>query len=258
MPPLSYLEFHLLFVVPPILALGALAAVRDRAWWDLRPLSGLAIIVCLAVAYTTPWDNLLIAEGVWWYGEEVTAIHFWEAPLGEYLFFLLQPVLTGLWLFQFPAVRDVSLRIPTATRLVGITGGLLVSVAGFVLLGSQSTTYLGALLFWAGPVLAIQWGFGLSYLWELRRTVAVAVLVPTLYVWALDRLALDLGLWVISDAHTVGVSLLGLPIEEALFFLVTNVFVVQGLVLYMWLLDRVDATSVAERAPAVRQPDPDG
>jgi hypothetical protein len=34
------------------------------------------------------------------------------------------------------------------------------------------------------------------------------------------------------------VPLLGLPIEEAVFFFLTSLFVVQGLVLYIWLLER--------------------
>jgi lycopene cyclase domain-containing protein len=104
MAPISYLTFHILFVIPPIVVLGTLAIVRGQTWWGRRPLGGLAIVLVLAVGYTTPWDNLLIAEGVWWYGEGATAVHIWEAPVGEYLFFLLQPVLTALWLFQIPAL----------------------------------------------------------------------------------------------------------------------------------------------------------
>jgi lycopene cyclase domain-containing protein len=254
---ISYLSFHLLFVVPPIVLLGTLAVVRGRTWWGRRPLGGLAIIIALAVGYTTPWDNLLIAEGVWWYGEGVTAAHIWEAPVGEYLFFVLQPVLTALWLFQIPEIHDRSLSTPARTRLAGVAAGLVVSVAGFALLGATSTFYLGALLLWAGPVLAIQWGFGWPYLWGLRRTVALAVLVPTLYLCAIDVVALDLGIWVISKEHTVGLALLGLPVEEALFFLLTNLFTVQGIVLYMWLRDRVDVATVERWTAAIESRRPD-
>jgi lycopene cyclase domain-containing protein len=241
MSEISYLTFHLLFVIPPLVTLGALALVREGTWLAGRPLGGLAIIVALALVYTTPWDNLLIAEGVWWYGDGATAAHIWKAPVGEYLFFILQPVLTALWLFQMPDIGDMSLSIPASTRLVGVVAGLLVSVVGFLLLGTTSTFYLGAILLWAGPILAVQWGFGWPYLWRLRRTVGVAILVPTLYYWVIDAIALELGIWVISTEHTIGLSVLGLPVEEATFFLVTNVFTVQGIVLYMWLRHRLDA-----------------
>jgi lycopene cyclase domain-containing protein len=116
-------------------------------------------------------------------------------------------------------------------------------VVGLLLVGSQSTLYLGAILLWAGPVLALQWGFGWSYLWTVRRTVAIALLVPTLYLAFIDRIAIGLGLWSISPTYTVGITLFGLPIEEALFFLLTNVFIVQAVVLYMWLLDRLNVAT---------------
>jgi lycopene beta-cyclase len=236
--PLSYLDFHLLFVLPPIALLLALTFRREAVWWGRGPLSGLAIILVLAVAYTTPWDNLLIAEGVWWYGEGTVLFTVWYAPIEEYLFFVLQPILTALVLFQFPEVRDRSLRIGGRARAVGVLAGLAVSAVGLALLTNTATFYMGAILAWAGPILAIQWGFGWPYLWAVRRSVALAIALPTLYLWVIDRVAIGLGIWVISDTHTVGLTLLGLPVEEALFFLVTNVFVVQGIVLYLWVLDR--------------------
>ena len=246
MAPLTYLEFHLVFVLPPMVALGVLAIYRKGAWWGPQPLSGVAIVLFLAFVYTTPWDNLLIAEGVWWYGEGTTAGQLWHAPVGEYLFFLLQPVLTALWLFQFPAIRDRSLRIGAGRRVVGAVAGLSVSAVGYVLTGTTATFYLGAILLWAGPILAIQWSFGWPYVWEIRRTALVALAVPTLYYWLIDRLAIDVGLWTISSEHTIGIGLLGLPVEEALFFLTTNLFVVQCLYLYMWLLDRAGSGALSE------------
>jgi lycopene cyclase domain-containing protein len=81
MAPLTYLEFLLVFFVPPIVLFGVLAAVRDQSWWGWRPVSGLAVIICIAVVYTTPWDNLLIAAGVGEYGDGTTLVHFWVAPL---------------------------------------------------------------------------------------------------------------------------------------------------------------------------------
>ncbi|UWG50551.1 Lycopene cyclase family protein [Halalkaliarchaeum sp. AArc-CO] len=252
-PPLSYLEFHALFILPPIFLLGWLAHRRSGAWWGRRPLSGLGIILVLAVVYTTPWDNLLIDVGVWWYGDGAVVETIWHAPVEEYLFFVLQPILTALFLFLFPTGEDLSLRIPSSHRFVGAVGGLGLGAVGWFLLGSSSTFYMGAILLWAGPILAIQWAFGLTYLWRVRRRVALAILVPSVYLWIVDRIAIGMGIWVISEEYTTGYTLFGLPIEEATFFLVTNIFVVQGIVLYMWLLDRAsDVPALAgalERTP---------
>ncbi|MEY7850671.1 lycopene cyclase domain-containing protein [Natrarchaeobius sp. A-rgal3] len=238
MNSLTYLQFHLVFTIPPILVLGWLAARRERARWGREELSGLAIIVCLAVAYTTPWTNAMIPEGVWWYGEGAVLATIWHTPLEEYLFFVLQTTLTAFWLFQFLDVSDVSLRLPANHRLAGVLAGVGICAGGWVLLGTTSTFYLGAILLWAGPILAIQWGFGLTYLLRERRQLLLAIGVPTLYLWVADWIAISLGIWMISESHTIGVGLAGLPLEEALFFLAANVFVVQGLVLYVWVLDR--------------------
>lgn len=247
MTMLTYLQFHLLFLLPPIVGLGILTVYRADTWDGIRPFTGLGVLILLAVLYTTPWDNILIANGVWWYGDWATLIHFWEAPLGEYLFFILQPILVGLWVFQFPRLLDYPLRAVIRThRLLGIGAGLAISVVGYLLLAALPTYYLGAILLWAGPILAIQWGFGWPYLWKLRRTVLVYVVPPTLYLGAIDRIAIELGIWQLSGAHTTGVTVGGLPVEEGLFFLLTTVFSVQTLLLYMWLCDRVDRGELRE------------
>jgi 15-cis-phytoene synthase/lycopene beta-cyclase len=53
--------------------------------------------------------------------------------------------------------------------------------------------------------------------------------LPTVYLWAVDTLALRRGTWVISTGTKYGVHLWdGLEVEEALFFLVTNTLIVFG------------------------------
>ncbi|GAB3024845.1 lycopene beta-cyclase [Natronobiforma cellulositropha] len=244
---LTYFGVHLAFILPPILVLGWLARRRPDAWWGERPLSGLGIIVVLALVYTTPWTNHLIPRGVWWYGEGVVIATVWHTPIEEYLFFALQPVLTAFWLFQVPVIADRPLSIRLSHRLLGVAGGAALAGVGWLLTDTASTYYLGWLLLWAGPVFAIQWGFGLTYLWELRRSLLVAVAVPTVYLWLVDWIALERGVWAISETHTIGFAPLGVPVEELLFFLVTNLFVVQGIVMYMWLLEcREDVPSLTD------------
>lgn len=53
--------------------------------------------VCLlALVYTGPWDNLLIASGVWSFGSHrVLGLFIGRVPLEEYGFYILQVFLTG-------------------------------------------------------------------------------------------------------------------------------------------------------------------
>lgn len=57
------------------------------------------------------------------------------------------------------------------------------------------------------------------------------VLPVTLWLCIADRCALGMGIWTISPASSTGVTLAGLPVEEALFFGVTCLLVADGLVL---------------------------
>ena len=53
----------------------------------------------IALLYTTPWDNYLVATGVWWYDPAlVTGLTLGWVPIEEYTFFILQTLLAGLWL----------------------------------------------------------------------------------------------------------------------------------------------------------------
>jgi hypothetical protein len=235
---LTYLGFHLVFILPPLLLLFRAAPTLPRGRRRVA-LTGLTGITALALVYTTPWDNFLIDQGVWWYGEGTVVAYVGSAPLEEYLFFVLQPVLSGLFLYTMgfsPAFEQRDTRLPP--RLLGGVGFLALSVAGGVLLTTTSGYYLGAILVWAGPLLALQWAVGGGYLVRQRHEWTVAVAVPTLYLWFADRVAIGLGVWTISSTQTLGVYILGLPLEEATFFLVTNLLVVQGLVLFEWVMHR--------------------
>jgi len=253
-PPATYVEFLLVFLGPPIAVLAALVAVGDDDRSLAVPPVAIGVIVLLALAYTIPWDNYLIVRGVWWYGDGSVAGTIWHAPVGEYAFIVLQPVVTALWL-RFVGSVDLGddpsvarLAIGRDCRLAGALLAAAVGIAGGVLLFGGSTLYLGAILAWAAPILAIQWAFGWPQLWRRRRTVLIGIAAPTAYLCAADLVAIRAGIWQLSVRQTTGFSLAGLPIEEATFFLVTNAFVVQGLVLYLWLVEQWPTVEADVRA----------
>jgi lycopene beta-cyclase len=229
---LSYLQFHLVFILPPLLLLAATVRGPLRASGkNLRPL---ALIAVIAFVYTTPWDNYLVWRGVWGYGTDRVIGTIGYVPVEEYAFFLLQPLLTGLWTYHLlPRTREAA---PAGPRVRWIGAGAYgaLAVLGFLLLGTTSGLYAGLILAWAAPVLAGQWLFAGEMIWRRRSLLLPAVAVPTLYLWAADATAIRMGIWEIADRYTVGLEVAGLPMEEALFFLVTNVLVVQGLLLFLF------------------------
>jgi lycopene cyclase domain-containing protein len=111
-----------------------------------------------------------------------------------------------------------------------------------------SLLYLGGLIAWVGPVLALQWAVGGGYLARTPRVLLTATLLPAAYFWIVDRIAIGMGTWRIAEELTTGIAVLGLPIEELLFFVSAGVMTVNGLVLFEWVLDWNDRRSAAGSA----------
>ncbi len=224
---MSYSAFHLVFTLPVVAVLWAFRP-RGGPWWPL------AALVAIAFVYTTPWDNLLVALGVWSYPPGAVWGTIGWVPIEEYAFFVLQTLITGLgfmWLRARLAPR-VPAPISRRARLPGVALFGALSVIGWVLIARGGHgLYLGLVLGWACPVLTGMWAIGGEMLWPRRWLMVWAITLPTLYLCIADRIAIQLGIWHITDATRTGVDLLGLPVEEAFFFLVTNMMIVHGLVL---------------------------
>lgn len=243
---MSYFGFLLRFVVIPIAVLGALAyrdRRRGRALPDtlgvVRPWQALAGMAAIAVIYTTPWDNYLVANKVWWYDPaQVTGITLGWVPLEEYTFFVLQTVMTGLWLFflarRVRAHADMTPRPGLRAGAVAAVGLAWAASVMILAAGWMPGNYLALELVWALPPIALQLAVGADILWRYRRVVALAIVSATLYLSGADAIAIDSGTWTINPERSLGVLVGGvLPVEEVLFFLLTNTLLVFGLVLVL-------------------------
>ena len=98
-------------------------------------------------------------------------------------------------------------------------------------------------LIWALPPIILQLAFGADILWRYRRLVFWALIPTTIYLCAADTLAIVSGTWTIDPAQSTGYFVGSLPIEEAVFFLLTNTLVVFGMILVL-------AQESQPRAPA--------
>ena len=251
---MTYFGFLLLFVGAPLLGFAALS------WWDdrrgvklpepltsrhpYRVIAGLAVV---ALTYTTPWDNYLVASRVWWYDPSlVTGIVIWYVPIEEYTFFVVQTLFTGLFtLFSSGDYRRLVASVPLTAQMrfrVITTGATMaVWIASMLLLilsyrGEPwlQFRYLGLELGWALPPIMLQLIVGADILWRHRWAIGSATGISWLYLSFADALAIQSGTWTINPELSLPIFIAGvLPIEEAIFFLVTNVLVVFGLTLVL-------------------------
>lgn len=233
---MNYPTFHLLFTVPLFVVLFVVY-LRKRLYTDDPSPWGTVVVTVIALVYTTPWDRYMIRRGVWRYGEGRVSARLFEVPLGEYFFFVIQPLIVGLWLYVLLARAEMRPSGGWMPRYVLAAAGFGVAAVGWWWAQGTETFYVGMVLVWAGPVLVLQWAYGGHYIVRNLRVVAAAVVPPTVYFASVDRFAIENGIWTLSDELTTGLRVVGLPVEEGAFFLVTNLLVVQGVMLFRWTLE---------------------
>lgn len=243
---MSYFGILALFIGPP-LSLLALLNWQERGKGlgqgivNRLTIPALVVHVLLALIYTTPWDNYLVATGVWWYDPDlVIGLTLGWVPIEEYTFFVVQTLLSGLWLIMllrhFSGLSAAPTRTYPRLRLGSAAIVSVIWLASVILLvsGWRPGTYLGLELAWGLIPVITQLAFGADILWNRRRLVAVAIVIPTLYLCLADAVALRAGTWTIDPAQSTGIMLFGvLPLEEFLFFLLTNTLIVFGMVLLL-------------------------
>lgn len=232
---MTYGQFLIIFLIAPILAL----AVYHYPHLERRKLVYIVGLAAIAFLYTPIWDNYLVAEGIWHYPDNrVLGITIGWVPIEEYTFFILQPILLGLWLLGWEPKLLMTQPVPSNTTLrwsaVGLVGVIWIIATTLLLIGDQSFTYMGLILTWALPPVMLQLGFGADILWHQRRLVGFVLTTGTFYLALADTLAIKLGIWTISPQTSLPILLGGiLPIEEFLFFFMTTVLVVFGITLLL-------------------------
>jgi len=244
---MTYFGFLLRFLFIPILAFlfitlwdaqknKQIPGFRNgRAVWI-----GIAVHVVLAVVYTTPWDNYLVATGVWYYNPElVTGLVLGYVPIEEYTFFIVETILSGLcWWFLAGRLAPPKNEFKPNKLFVYLSSSLLlltwVIFTYLFFSDNKPITYLSIILFWALPAILPQLLFGADILWHYRKLVSLAILIPGTYLSLMDVIALKDTTWSISPSQTTGILFFGiLPLEEVIFFFITNVLITFGLTLLL-------------------------
>jgi lycopene cyclase domain-containing protein len=274
----TYLQFHLVWTIPAAIVVWTAAwmnasglgagEVAEKTRFTLKAAMFWTAVLCVvATVYTLPWDDNLVATGVWGYGvnrvrTEYLVLH---VPAEEVFFFSIQTILVaGIWLLWFggelsaggygdstlvpprklPAAEAANfLRIRrqgyAALFAVQLFGVLCLTIGGEYaagLLGPHGV-YTGLILVWVTPVLALQWFVGAEALIDNAKPVIEVILFATITLMNTDRWAIRNGIWAIGEEQRfpdwLSAAVMGpdLPIEEASFFLLTTAMCIWGLTL---------------------------
>ncbi|KZV73704.1 terpenoid synthase [Peniophora sp. CONT] len=233
----AYATVHLVYTIPPALFLWRFFH-RIRS---ARDVFLTIFLVTVAMVATTPWDSYLIRTNVWTYPPDaVLGPKLFDIPAEEVFFFFIQTYITSqLYLLASkPVLHPVYLPRPrnNASTLSQVVGGstiaALCALGLYLLTIGGEYTYLALILSWACSFMLFLWIMTSSHIVALPLTsTLLPIAIPTLYLWIVDTFALQRGTWAIVPGTKTGLYVWPhLELEEALFFLVTNIMIVFGLV----------------------------
>ncbi|UZJ55327.1 hypothetical protein CBS101457_004647 [Exobasidium rhododendri] len=232
---LHYSHFHLLFTIPPLAVLYFLATpfLTVLDWHKLY------LLPVIAFVWTTPWDNELVRQEAWWYPTSCVLARVGYVPVEEYAFFILQSLMTTLltilltrWNIPRTSSNHALARFLPLLPASAIAAGLYTLFKHEE--GHVSRYYLSMIAWWASmPLMLLWWGTSQSWASLIRggqfKVWALSVVLPTLYLCSADVYALRRGTWHISERRSLQIFLApDLPIEEAFFFLMTNLILVSA------------------------------
>ncbi|KAF7715187.1 terpene cyclase [Penicillium ucsense] len=230
----DYWLVHLTWTIPP----AALFTVGYWPFFTRLEIWKIVILINVAVYATIPWDSFLIRNRIWTYpADAVVGWTLFEIPIEELFFFVIQTYCTSLLYtiltkhlvlpsFLLDRSKPGAKNVGAAVIIAGIGFGAV------CIMMQSNLTYMGLILTWALSVILFQWCLCGSFLLSFpKRQILMSVLIPTAYLWMVDRLSLQRGTWVIEKGTKLDIQFWGfLDIEEATFFLLSNVMVVFGMV----------------------------
>jgi phytoene desaturase len=235
-PGITYAGFHIIFTIPAVLVMARLAKESSPSPEYFRTACKSIGWLCLiATIWASPWDNFLVMRRVWNYPEvdHVLGV-IGYVPIEEYAFFSIQTILVGLiWVWRGQVLIIPHFRKVGPWRIIGLGAlGTLFALSCWMMT-IERTTYLGLIIAWSTPILAIQWAFGADALMAQRDAWMPPLIYSWVYLCLIDRWAIKNGCWSINHKTSLPRIDYFLPVEEACFFLVTSTMCIWGLQLAM-------------------------
>lgn len=93
--------------------------------------------------------------------------------------------------------------------------------------------YAVHLFLWFLPIIFFQWLGYWKILWRNRKPILLVPLFLGSYLIFTDIIAVHFGIWYFVEDLILGISPLGVPIEEWCFFYLTSLLVTQSFILFL-------------------------
>ena len=234
----NYARLHLflfapmafLYFIPPHVAN---TTVRRNGYFTMA-----ALAVTAVVFSALTWDQIL------WSTETVFVVdrkdvfgYYLSIPYEEYLWCANHSIIIGLWMLSTWKTRPVSKTPGNGRwwfRSAVCVACLAIGYYGYCLTqGDQKYYYLGIVLLYTFPIIGLQAACCGHMYFHCLPELLSGIIVPSVYVVAIDAWALYRNIWSFSDERTSGIYLCGMLLEQSLVYVLTTILVVQGMLAIM-------------------------
>jgi lycopene cyclase domain-containing protein len=235
----TYFRFHWIFNLP-LLFILVLAGWAEP--WTAGTGMAVGWVVLMAVAFTTPWDNVAARWGIWGFPRHKYTLRIGYLPVEEYLFFVLQSLnvmfgVRALLLLVPSWHRPGALPFSAATWVGAAIAVVAWIAAGLALraLGRRKGACLNYALHlaWFLPVISLQWIIAPALFLAHAGLLTVMACGFGLYYTLADLVAVRAGIWFFDEKQITGHKVAGLPWEEIAFFVLTSLLVAQSFLLLL-------------------------
>ena len=237
---LTYLRFHLIFNLPPLVILGAVSGAEP---WTRGELTAFGLVLLAVLIFTTPWDNLAAKWGIWGFSREKFTLQLGYLPIEEYAFFLLQSANVMLAIRAlFRIFPDWQLGLETglsSLTLIFLAASVLpwlicAAMLVWIRRKSGARANYAIHLAWFLPVVYVQWIIAPPLFIDHLGLLVLVTAVFGIYYTLADVIAVRAGVWFFDEKQITGVKLGGvLPWEEIAFFFLTSLLVAQSYLLLL-------------------------
>lgn len=230
---LTYLQVHWYYTLPPTIILYLLYRPLMSKFEQIKIIS----LVALALIYTTPWDNYIIYHKAWWYRKDAVIGTIGYVPIEEYMFFIIQTIFTTMWTSCCTrwTMHSLLLRPLLPLKNAIVRYGVIVLLTSLIIWGwrnaipATKTFYLGSIVWWSLLVVTGLWIIVGPFVVNRLKSTLVSIFVPSLYLCFIDLIALRAGVWHINEKTSLEIFFANdLPLEEIVFFFITNIVIVIG------------------------------
>ncbi len=224
---MTYIQFLLIFTVIPIVALALIL----RNYLDAVYLKWLFVVSLIAFFATAGWDNYAVYSGIWHFPENKTlGIKLFYVPLEEYMFFFLQTFTTGLVQLIFIG-KNIRMNLKNVSLI--FIPLLIFRTDEILKLPFGNFNYIFHLFSWGGFFILVQIIAGRKKILGNLSLILIPSLIMTLYFSFADSVSIGQGIWDFDPSQTTGIRVFNIPLEEILFFLVTNILITEAMILFL-------------------------